>query len=78
MLMLYLTTPPFPWLPEVTRAEGHYFYVNKNLIEMLALLALATTCSGRWLGLDGLIRFLNPFRRRASSAPASPPPRIRS
>ncbi len=68
LLMLYLTVPPFPWLPEVTRAEGHYLFVNKNLIEMLALLALAATRSGRWAGLDGFIYFLNPFRRQSSEA----------
>jgi len=65
LLMLYLTMPPFPWVPEATRVEGHYYYVNKNLVEMLALLTLATTRSGRWLGLDGLVQFLNPWRWRA-------------
>jgi hypothetical protein len=44
--------------------EGHYYFVNKNLIEMLALLVLATTRSGCWLGLDGLLHRLNPWRRR--------------
>jgi uncharacterized membrane protein YphA (DoxX/SURF4 family) len=64
LLLLYLAMPPFPWLPEALRTEGHYYFVNKNLVEMIALLALATTPSGRWLGLDGLIRLINPFRRR--------------
>jgi uncharacterized membrane protein YphA (DoxX/SURF4 family) len=61
LLLLYLAVPPFPWLPEATRVEGHYFFVNKNLIEMLALLVLATTRSGRWLGLDGLLHALLPW-----------------
>jgi len=65
LLLLYLSVPPFPWLPEPTRVEGHYYYVNKNLIEMLALMVVATTRSGRWLGLDGLFHWLNPWRRRA-------------
>jgi uncharacterized membrane protein YphA (DoxX/SURF4 family) len=64
LLLLYLTIPPFPWLPEPSRSEGHYVYVNKNLIEMLALLVLATTRSGRWLGVDGLLQFLSPWRWR--------------
>ena len=34
-------------------------------------LALATTPSGKWLGLDGLIQFLNPFRKRRAQ-PANP------
>ena len=39
--------PPWPGLPEGI-TEGHYRYVNKNLIEMLACLALAArpTASG--------------------------------
>jgi hypothetical protein len=66
LLLLYLAMPPFPWLPDPPRpTEGHYLFVSKNLIEMLALLALATTRSGRWAGLDGLLQFLNPRRWRS-------------
>jgi uncharacterized membrane protein YphA (DoxX/SURF4 family) len=64
LLLIYLSMPPFPWLPENPRVEGHYFFVNKNLIEMLALLALATTRTGLWVGLDGLVQFFNPWRWR--------------
>jgi uncharacterized membrane protein YphA (DoxX/SURF4 family) len=64
LLLFYLAMPPFPWLPINPRAEGHYLFINKNIIEMLALLALATTPSGRWLGLDGLIQLLGPWRKR--------------
>jgi uncharacterized membrane protein YphA (DoxX/SURF4 family) len=60
LLMFYLAQPALPELPALPRSEGHYLYVNKNIIEMIALLALATTASGRWVGLDGLLRFLNP------------------
>jgi uncharacterized membrane protein YphA (DoxX/SURF4 family) len=62
LLMFYLTMPPFPGVPDSPRAEGHYLFVNKNLIECLALLALATVPTGRWLGLDGLFSVLNPVR----------------
>jgi uncharacterized membrane protein YphA (DoxX/SURF4 family) len=64
LLLFYLSMPAFPWVPENIRAEGHYFFVNKNLIELLALLALATTRTGIWVGLDGLVQFLNPWRWR--------------
>src|SRR5262249_41147804 len=65
LFMFYLAMPPLLGVPDNPRAEGHYFLINKNIIEMLALLALATTASGRWLGLDGLVQFLYPWRWRA-------------
>jgi uncharacterized membrane protein YphA (DoxX/SURF4 family) len=77
LLLFYLAMPPFPGVPENLRAEGHYWFVNKNLIEMIALLALATTPSGRWVGVDGLLRFLNPrnwktkVAERGSHSPAA-------
>src|SRR5438128_886760 len=64
LFLTYLALPAFPWLPESPRSEGSYLFVNKNVIEMLALLVLATTASGRWAGLDGLLRALMPWRWR--------------
>jgi uncharacterized membrane protein YphA (DoxX/SURF4 family) len=64
--MFYLAMPAFPWLPESPRAEGHYLYVNKNILEMCALLALAFLPTGRWAGLDALLRFANPLSWRKS------------
>jgi uncharacterized membrane protein YphA (DoxX/SURF4 family) len=69
LLMFTLAMPALPWLPANPRAEGHYFFINKNLIEMIALLALATTASGRWAGLDGLIHALGPRRRLRDEPP---------
>jgi uncharacterized membrane protein YphA (DoxX/SURF4 family) len=69
LALVYLTLPALPWLPESPKAEGHYFFVNKNIIEMLALLALATTRSGCWLGLDALLWCLMPWRWRSRRAP---------
>lgn len=54
LLSFYLSMPPWPGLPEGI-TEGHYRYVNKNLIEMIALLALAATPNGLWVGLDALL-----------------------
>lgn len=65
LLLFYLALPPLPGVPDNPRAEGTYLFINKNVIEMLALLALATTSSGKWVGLDGLVQFLNPFRSKA-------------
>jgi uncharacterized membrane protein YphA (DoxX/SURF4 family) len=72
LLSFYLAVPPLPGLPELFRAEG-YPYINKNVVEMLALLTLATTRSGRWAGLDGFLYFLNPFRKKTPQPrPAGP------
>jgi hypothetical protein len=46
-------------------AEGHYLFVNKNLIEFLACLVIASTPNGLWVGLDALL-----FGRKARRAEA--------
>ncbi len=58
LLLTFLSAPPFPWLPLPPGTEGNPLYVNKNLIEFIALLALAGTASGRWAGLDGILAWL--------------------
>lgn len=68
LLMFYLPAIPLPGIPESLRNEG-YPFINKNLVEMLALLTLATTPSGKWLGFDGLVQFLNPFNYRRQPPP---------
>ncbi|MGC8641673.1 MAG: DoxX family protein [Isosphaeraceae bacterium] len=55
LAMLYLAIPPWKGLPPIPIAEGHYWIVNKNLVEMIACLLLAVTASGYWLGLDRLV-----------------------
>jgi uncharacterized membrane protein YphA (DoxX/SURF4 family) len=55
LLMTYLAVPAFPWLPAGGPSEGNYLFVNKNVIEMLALFALAGVPTGRWFGLDALL-----------------------
>lgn len=70
LVLFTLSLPALPELPENLRAEGFYLYVNKNIIEIVALLTLATTASGRWVGLDGLLYVLKPSRWRAKPRPA--------
>jgi uncharacterized membrane protein YphA (DoxX/SURF4 family) len=62
LAMIYLSMPPWPGLPPNPRAEGHYWIVSKNLVELIACLVLATTPSGHWVGLDAL--FFGARRRR--------------
>lgn len=73
LLSFYLVMPPWPGVEELTEAIGneHSFIVNKNLIEVIALLALAAMPTGQWFGLD---RFFIPFlyRRRLASRATSP------
>ena len=71
LLTTYLLHPAFPWLPTSPKDEGYYLFVNKNAIEMLALLALAGTASGRWFGLDGLVSYVFGGRRRRKAREAA-------
>lgn len=61
LFSFYLVVPPWPGVPQPPGPE-HAFLVNKNLIEALALLAIAAMPTGSWFGLDGIFRWL--FRRR--------------
>jgi uncharacterized membrane protein YphA (DoxX/SURF4 family) len=67
LLLTILTQPSLPWLPTPPNQEGNYLIVNKNVIEMVALLVLMTTRSGQWAGLDGLVSWLFGGRRRESA-----------
>jgi uncharacterized membrane protein YphA (DoxX/SURF4 family) len=58
LLSFYLAMPAFPWLPEPAMSEGHYLFVNKNIIEMLALLTIAVSHPGRRYGFDIWIRMI--------------------
>jgi uncharacterized membrane protein YphA (DoxX/SURF4 family) len=64
LLLTILTQPSVPWLPAPPVSEGNYLFVNKNVIEMVALLALMTTRSGQWAGLDAIVSWVFGGRRR--------------
>ncbi|MFM9960458.1 MAG: hypothetical protein ACKV2Q_04450 [Planctomycetaceae bacterium] len=53
LTMFYLAMPPWPGVPEAPGPE-HSFIVNKNFIEVIALLAIAALPTGQWFGLDRL------------------------
>jgi uncharacterized membrane protein YphA (DoxX/SURF4 family) len=55
LVLTYLTHPPFPWYPLPPGTEGNPVFVNKNLIEAIALLVICCYPTGKWLGLDALL-----------------------
>jgi uncharacterized membrane protein YphA (DoxX/SURF4 family) len=55
LVMTYLAHPPFPWYPLPPNTEGNPLFINKNVIEAIALLTIASFPTGRWLGLDALL-----------------------
>lgn len=57
LVMTYLAAPPWPWLPSPPPSEGNPLFINKNLIEAIALLVVLCHPTGRWLGLDALLDF---------------------
>lgn len=54
LMMFYLVMPPWPGVPEAPGPE-HSFIVNKNLIEVFALLVIAALPTGQWFGVDSLL-----------------------
>ena len=66
VLMYYLANPPWVGYFYSIPMEGSYLIVNKNLVELAALLVVLTTGSGRVAGLDRIIHRL--LRRRSAGA----------
>ena len=62
ILLFYLCNPPFVGYFYSVPTEGSYLIVNKNLVELCALVVVLVTGSGRVAGLDRLIHGL--LRRR--------------
>jgi len=51
LAMYYLAHPPFPWLVQIN-TEGNYWFVNKNLIELVACLVIYQIPTGNYFGLN--------------------------
>ncbi|MEZ6046993.1 MAG: DoxX family protein [Planctomycetaceae bacterium] len=50
----YLVMPPLPGIPHAPGPD-HSLFVDKNLIEVFALLVLAAFPTGRWFGIDAAL-----------------------
>jgi len=68
LLMFYFANPPFVGYFYSIPSEGSYLIVNKNLVELGALVVILVSGSGRFAGLDAILYAL--FTRRARTAAA--------
>ena len=62
ILLFYLCNPPFIGYFYAIPTEGTYLIVNKNLVELCALVVILLTGTGRFAGLDAILHGL--FVRR--------------
>jgi len=58
----YIANPPFIGIDFGIPTEGHYLFVNKNLIEMMALVIFIVFPARSLLGLDRIILFVKGMR----------------
>ncbi len=58
ILLFYFANPPFVGYFYSLPTEGSYLIVNKNLVELCALLVILTTRSGLFAGLDRIVHDL--------------------
>ena len=63
ILLFYFANPPFVGYFYSLPSEGSYLIVNKNLVELCALVVILVTGSGRFAGLDRILHGL--FARAA-------------
>ena len=68
LVMFYAANPPFVGYFYSLPSEGSYLIVNKNLVELGALIVIFLTGSGKFAGLDRLVHGL--IRRRPAPAAA--------
>lgn len=68
ILLFYLCNPPFVGYFYSIPTEGNYLIVNKNLVELSALVVILVTGSGRFAGLDRILHFLFARRPRLAAA----------
>jgi thiosulfate dehydrogenase [quinone] large subunit len=72
ILLFYFATPPFVGYFYSIPTEGSYLIVNKNVVELCALVVILLTGSGRFAGLDRILHGL--FTRRPPVGAGNPAP----
>jgi thiosulfate dehydrogenase [quinone] large subunit len=68
IVMFYLCNPPFVGYFYSIPTEGSYLIVNKNIVELCALLVILVTGSGKFAGLDRIVHALLGRRPRLAAA----------
>jgi thiosulfate dehydrogenase [quinone] large subunit len=68
IVLFYLCNPPFVGYFYSIPTEGSYLIVNKNLVELGALVVIFVTGSGRFAGLDRIVHGLFGRRPRLATA----------
>ncbi len=69
ILLFYLCNPPFVGYFYSIPSEGNYLVVDKNLVELAALLVIFATGSGRFAGLDRILHALVARPSQLASVP---------
>lgn len=74
LFSFYLAMPPWPSVPGFQELPGpeHSFIIDKNLIEVVALLAIAAMPTGSWFGIDAIFYRLFGRGRKVAATPATP------
>jgi thiosulfate dehydrogenase [quinone] large subunit len=72
IVLFYLANPPFVGYFYSLPTEGSYLIVNKNLVELCALVVVLVTGSGRFAGLDRIVHALVARRPPAGTARTQP------
>ena len=67
ILLFYLCNPPLVGYFYSIPTEGSYLIVNKNLVELCALMVIFATGSGRFAGLDRILHGLFAGRPRLAA-----------
>ena len=68
ILLFYFANPPFVGYFYSLPSEGSYLIINKNLVELCALLVILATRSGLFAGVDRILHRLIGRRTRLATA----------
>jgi uncharacterized membrane protein YphA (DoxX/SURF4 family) len=63
LFLFYMAMPPWPGVQELPSIE-HNLFINKVMVEILALLAISSMPTGKWFGLDAAISALLHRRKK--------------